>query len=1015
MQIKNAQFMIEANKALAIGAQESAFYALDAFTTGQNPVEYVADLAKKIKAAAKNNDLDTKQIAIQFHKLKTNIVDFGHLTSNEILNLTTKLRKMRVSTDDAVNVFKKFTSLEEATKASAMLFQSFNMNIDAFDLLTSRDPAEMLMQFKNAMQATGRSFESLNRHEKALMQSITGISEQGLSSMMSMLDANMSYEEARKKMDQHDPVKKKTKLIEGLSSSIKQFQKTLQFSSPFDAFFQGLAENALGQKELQGKLINFSKVYESIYNIAFNLKPEEVEVFTKPIVAVLTKIKNIFISGDFLKLTKKVTKTTADFMSDFSINLYSQKDAKNFHLFRLKVNKTIDKLENSQNVAIKAALTRSVESELIYMKNFLDSSEVPDALKNVFKKNKQGIYRIAKGATIDNVLGAITSASENLPNDSKYQSTLRNLRTTLDETYFKEIKSLGATKTMQDAQKHVEKRVSVKGRIDRLYDNLLELFNEGSPLFKQFHDTAGRIMGSLITGAMEGMISLINLFNGGIDRSVSQLGLATESELERQFGKKDVTLLDYLGINVSDVTEIEQGLAEESKRFVEGLPSLMSMAGHLLGDLTQMFSLFASSIIGLIGDFSLSFYEKSDAGTRFAMRFHGFNPVEASRASASTRMKIKKSDSFNDIMNKYNKNIVNKSSSNTVKSGSLITLFSEFKKRYHPDSYAYKFLNSGAAKSVIEKSFNEYSEEGNTANQAYERMSYQDLSFKVHRILAYSKEIDSLLPSSFFEKIDSSNIKNKKSLKDDIIKKSRSNKMNHLLNSAFNNIQSGNFGLYAYNLKDNDEFNSIIDNLRNYIINTNSNVGIDSLLDGYSTKNNNQIEKELDYIFDNLFRDYKFNSYGKLDYIDKKDDNASSYAKKNKVSSYTDDFKKKIEAIEEIEANDFYAKQKNMKVLIGNKIISLDNEDTLVAFKSGGYFDNLFKENNNKIKLLTKENLEVKAVNSNLKKVVQEVENNIEENATEDDLLELFSLFNEVTNMLENREIIVEQPRIVFS
>ena len=239
--------------------------------------------------------------------------------------------------------------------------------------------------------------------------------------------------------------------------------------------------------------------------------------------------------------------------------------------------------------------------------------------------------------------------------------------------------------------------------------------------------------------------------------------------------------------------------------------------------------------------------------------------------------------------------------------------------------------------------------------------------------------------------------------------------MNHLLNSAFNNIQSGNFGLYASNLKDDDEFNSIIGNLTNYIVNTNSNVGIDSLLDGYSTKNNNQIEKELDYILDNLFRSYKFNSYGKLDYIDKKDDNASSYAKKNKVSSYTDDFKKKIEAIEEIEANDFYAKQKNMKVLIDNKIISLDNEDTLVAFKSGGYFDNLFKENNNKIKLLTKENLEVKAVNSNLKKVVQEVENNIEENATEDDLLELFSLFNEVTNMLENREIIVEQPRIVFS
>ena len=55
---------------------------------------------------AKDNDLDFVALNQGFKKLRTNITDFGHLSSNEITKLTVKLRKMRVSTDDAVSVFK---------------------------------------------------------------------------------------------------------------------------------------------------------------------------------------------------------------------------------------------------------------------------------------------------------------------------------------------------------------------------------------------------------------------------------------------------------------------------------------------------------------------------------------------------------------------------------------------------------------------------------------------------------------------------------------------------------------------------------------------------------------------------------------------------------------------------------------------------------------------------------------------------------------------------------------------
>ena len=44
------------------------------------------------------------------------------------------------------------------------------MNIDALSLLTAKDPGEIVDQFRDAMFATGKAYDDLNRHEKQLMQ-----------------------------------------------------------------------------------------------------------------------------------------------------------------------------------------------------------------------------------------------------------------------------------------------------------------------------------------------------------------------------------------------------------------------------------------------------------------------------------------------------------------------------------------------------------------------------------------------------------------------------------------------------------------------------------------------------------------------------------------------------------------------------------------------------------------------------------------------------------------------------
>lgn len=1028
---KNAQALIEINRAVGIGAQETAYYAMEAYNAGENPVEYMKDIALTMKDVAETNDVDLKQIAPAIHKLRLNIVDFGHMTQREIGNLVAKLRKMRVGADDAVSVFKKFSSLEEATKASAMLFQSFNMNIDAFDLLMARDPGEMLMQFKTAMQQTGKSFESLSRHEKALLNSITGISEQGLSSMMSLMDSNMTYEEARSQMDQHSPTKQKSKMIKGLTSAIKQFQKILQFSSPFDAFFQGLSENAMNQKRLQGKLLNFNKVYESIYQVAFNLKPSDVEAFTKPVVAILTKIRDIFTSGDFMNLIKLVTKTGSDFMSDIALDLYTDKDAKSFSTFRIKVEETFKKLSHNQATTISAGMLESVNGSLSMMGSFLDSEDAPAVLKRVFSKNKFGVYTLVQGATIDNVLQSLTTAAENLPSNSQYKSELASLRSVLEKTYVQEVEALNQHDVIKKANKEVEKRTSVEGRVDKLYDNLTNLFKEGKPLFKMFHDTAGRIMGSIIVGAMEGMIALINLFNGGIDQSVMKLGLATEDELKNKFKKKpqDVTILDYLGIKEPDVKQLSKGIGKESGRFIKNLPTFMSIVGSFMGDILELFGSFAKGVAGFAGNSIYQVYEKSSDFVKIAMVKMGFNPQKAGQTQMNSVLKGGESLRFSKAEALIDKVFTKVDEQGNLKRdvnylGGYGSLINDFKNSVHEKSFARRFLEEASVKKTMEYLLDEKKHGTGYAHFISSYLDDQDLYERekgLLHIIYSSKAMEAIMPDSVIRELENSESRIDKIFLEHLTKRGGGGPIREQYSKMLKHFNSNvdTVGMttgYSDSEKNIFNYKDKIRNVENASFNIAGNLSsiIKGIRSDYMSSNVSE---------DDLNKMSKKDIYNKFIKPYKPYDRIEDAYKNLKLYYNTDEIKSdenyalksmKQQKTKGVGVDDFYAKQKGMKILIGDKVINLNDEDAIIAFKSGGYFDKMFSIANENIKALLSSNIEIEAQNEILNKSVQEMTSSKEEEATEDDLLDLFDLYDEVTSLINSREIVVERPKVIL-
>lgn len=637
---KGAQYMIEMQRAMQLNGEELAYFAMEAYNSGKHPYDVLHETSQIINDAANQNDLDFVALNKGFKKLRVNITDFGHLSSNEISNLVVRLRKMRVGTDDAVNVFKKFTSLEEATKASAMLFQSFNMNIDAFDLLTARDPGEMLKQFREAMLATGKSFKDLDRHEKALLQSTTGISEQGLSAMMNHMNNGLSYKEAKKKIEEQDPTEQQTDAIESLSSTIKMFHKVLEFKNPFDAFFRGLQNNSANQKDLMGSVMSLSELYEDIYHLGFSLNADELKGMLDPITNVLSKINLALTGPGFKNALKSTTIAVGEVFNDVAYDLKSTSVGKEFHSFENRIKKATELLGNNNAEVLKSANKTALDVITSQLKLTDPDKEGSKAVlikelkkKGLLKKIGNNSYKLIEKLSTSRATSFMSDLAEKYKKNPEVLKSIQDIKNEMVSKYDTEIAKAGngILDILYDPKNN---RETVKGRIDHLYEVFSKAFADGSNSFGMIFGIGSNLMGTIIKGLMYGVASALRIFSGSIDVTAKQLGIT----LPKGKSLKEFTILDALGIKRGEYFEMSAAFSKESTKIAKELPLFVDLASSFIGDLTEVFTQIALGLAGFAGDAAYEYYKSLDdvfGGTyiQAGMRAAGFNVEKAAAAS----------------------------------------------------------------------------------------------------------------------------------------------------------------------------------------------------------------------------------------------------------------------------------------------------------------------------------------------------------------------------------------------
>ena len=251
---------------LAMSAQDLQIAARFALAEQKSLGEVLENRRVQLNDIAAKYRLNSKMIATGFNELKSNIIEFGHLSDKALLDVTARAAQLGIEAKELNAVFNKFTTFDQAAESAALLSQTFGMAVDAMQIIKAEDPMQIVEQFRDSMMQTGRSFDDLNRHEKALMSQYTGLSGEALKTAMTFKGVGLSYEDLQKKMEETSPQGKMLSAIKEMTAAVKEFMAVGEkITNPFQAMIKGVEMGITKNTRFRDQLVSFSDVLQRIY------------------------------------------------------------------------------------------------------------------------------------------------------------------------------------------------------------------------------------------------------------------------------------------------------------------------------------------------------------------------------------------------------------------------------------------------------------------------------------------------------------------------------------------------------------------------------------------------------------------------------------------------------------------------------------------------------------------------------------------------------------------------------
>lgn len=380
---KDYEYFILLKRALGLNNEDLKYYAISA-TNSMMPLSKRVEKAKDaFFAVADKYGINRKALAKYTQVLRNDILNFSQLSDVELGEAAAYMTRFGLKAEDAAAVMNKFSTFEETANSVAILSQTFGMNLNTLDLINAKNPKEIFEQLRSAMLDTGISFKELGRIEKQIIAQQMGISEQAMMSLLNYTDAGMSFEQARKKIEDNKPEQKQIRALRELRSAVKELKKVMQFDSVFEAIGKGLLTQGSLQGETREVLMLLSGSYEDLYEKARTISPGIIQPILEPIVYIIREMKALFSDPRTLKSIQVILKGFGKFLET---NFLSESDQMILHLEdTLKQKQKAEEKNKKQNDD-----KSDVKSIIHKLKEKINSEEVKFSdLSKIYKKAEE--------------------------------------------------------------------------------------------------------------------------------------------------------------------------------------------------------------------------------------------------------------------------------------------------------------------------------------------------------------------------------------------------------------------------------------------------------------------------------------------------------------------------------------------------------------------------------------------------------------------------------------------------
>jgi len=318
---KSIEFITRMTRGMGMQAADLNYIVAEAFKNGEHYFETMTRNKEELDIVSTEFGVNRKRLSANFFQLRKDITQFGHLSDIELKRTAASAMQLGVEMKDVAAVFSKFNTFEDAANSAALLQQTFGMNIDALQLIRAEDPMEIVEMFRQSMLMTGRSFDDLNRHEKSLMASHTGMSAEALKQVMNYKTLGKSYEDIKKIMNDQKPEERQIRAMKDMASSMAEVQKIMNKKDFFTAFLDGFSKSIMYGTTFGDAMAKVNKAMENFYEEGLKLDEQgkkNLEAITAPFSGILDEIVDIFSVKGLRGIMSEVLENVKEFVEDIT-------------------------------------------------------------------------------------------------------------------------------------------------------------------------------------------------------------------------------------------------------------------------------------------------------------------------------------------------------------------------------------------------------------------------------------------------------------------------------------------------------------------------------------------------------------------------------------------------------------------------------------------------------------------------------------------------------------------------